>query len=58
VGADRLDAGLLDRLEYGARIAARRCKGLVQTFVMAGDREGRCIGMAADYGDLVPGRHA
>ena len=58
VGADRLDAGLLDRLEYGARIAARRRKGLVQTFVMAGDREGRRIGMAADYGDLVPGRHA
>ena len=58
VGADGLDARLLDRLEHGAGLAARRREPACSFGIVAGDGERRGVGMAADHGDLVPGRHA
>ena len=37
LGADRLDAGLLDRLEHRARLAASRRQGLMQGRIVTGD---------------------
>ena len=56
--ADGLDPRLLDRLEHGARLAARRRELRVQRWIVAGDGESRGVGMAADHRDLVSGRNA
>ena len=56
--ADGLDPRLLDRLEHGAGLAARRRELRVQRWIVAGDGESRRVGMAADHRDLVSGRNA
>ncbi len=58
LGADRLDARLLDGLEHGAGIAARRRQRPVQAVVVAGHGEGGRVRVAADHGDLVLGGNA
>ena len=55
---DRLDAGLLDRLEHGARLDARRRERSVQAWVVTGDGQRRGIGVTPDHGDLGFGWNA
>ena len=52
IGADRLDASLLDRLEHFARLAALWRQRRVQNRIVTGDGERRRIGMAADHRNL------
>ena len=58
IGAQRLDAGPLDRLEHGARRPRLRRQPRVQLDVVAGRGQRQAVGPAADHGDLAPRGHA
>jgi hypothetical protein len=53
--ADRLDAGLLDRIEDGAGVAPLGGVGAVDAGVMAGEAECDRVADAAGDGDVAPG---
>ena len=53
--ADRLDAGLLDRLEYGARLLPSGHELAVHHRIVAGELERDGVGVAAHDRGIAPG---
>ena len=58
LGADRLDAGLLDRLEHRAGLLAAGHQAPMHRRIVAGELERRGIGMAAHDRGVLPGQLA